>query len=128
LCEKQNRNCLAFRKRSCSIITRSHHIFLRISSWLFHAGLLPLSSFLKMEAVCSSELSVDFHRTARLYIPGDRTLYSHCCEGPRTRSSTATANVPKFISADEDHDALRVPEILCVHGCLIYPAPQASYL
>jgi hypothetical protein len=35
---------------------------------------------LKMEAVCSSETSVDFHWIAQCYIPEDRTLDSHCCE------------------------------------------------
>jgi hypothetical protein len=34
------------------------------------------SSTLKMEAICSSETSVDFQRTTRRYIPGDSTLNS----------------------------------------------------
>jgi hypothetical protein len=38
------------------------------------------SSALKMEATCSSETSVNFHRTARSYIPEDRILNNHCCE------------------------------------------------
>jgi hypothetical protein len=33
-----------------------------------------LSSTLKMEAISSSETSVDFHRTARRYIPEDRDI------------------------------------------------------
>jgi hypothetical protein len=37
-------------------------------------------STLKMEAIFSSETSVDFHRTTRRYIPEDRTLYNHGCE------------------------------------------------
>jgi hypothetical protein len=32
------------------------------------------TSALTMEAICSSELSVHFHRTARHYIPEDRTI------------------------------------------------------
>jgi hypothetical protein len=35
---------------------------------------LAYSSNLRMEATCSSETSVDFQRTARRYIPEDRTL------------------------------------------------------
>jgi hypothetical protein len=33
-----------------------------------------------MEATCSSEASVDFQRTTRLYIPEDLTLHNHRCE------------------------------------------------
>jgi hypothetical protein len=36
---------------------------------------LAYSSTLTMEAICSSETSVDFQRTARRYISKDRTLY-----------------------------------------------------
>jgi hypothetical protein len=35
---------------------------------------LAYSSTLKMEAICSSETSVYFHRTTRRYMPEDRTL------------------------------------------------------
>jgi hypothetical protein len=35
---------------------------------------LAYSATLKIEAICSSERSVDFQRTARRYIPEDRTL------------------------------------------------------
>jgi hypothetical protein len=35
----------------------------------------------KMEAICSTETSVDFHRTTRRFIPEDSiTLYNHRCE------------------------------------------------
>jgi hypothetical protein len=37
-------------------------------------------STLKMEAICSSEASVDFQRTTRCYIPEDSILYNHRCE------------------------------------------------
>jgi hypothetical protein len=33
-----------------------------------------------MEAICSSEMSVDFKRTTRRYIPEDSTLHNHRCE------------------------------------------------
>jgi hypothetical protein len=35
---------------------------------------------LKMEAICSSETSVDSQRTTWHYIPEDGTLHNHCCE------------------------------------------------
>jgi hypothetical protein len=38
------------------------------------------SSALKMEAICSFESYVDFHRTTRRCIPEDRTLLNHRCE------------------------------------------------
>jgi hypothetical protein len=37
-------------------------------------------STLKMEAICSSETSVDTQLTTRRYIPEDGTLHNHCCE------------------------------------------------
>jgi hypothetical protein len=39
-----------------------------------------ISSTLKMEAICSSETSVDTQRTTRRYIPEDDTLHNHRCE------------------------------------------------
>jgi hypothetical protein len=50
---------------------------------------LAYSSTLKMEATYSSEISVDFHRTARHYVPGDRTLHSHHYENFRSNNLTA---------------------------------------
>jgi hypothetical protein len=44
----------------------------------FSAGLI--SSTLKMEAICSSEMSVDIQRTTRRYIPEGSTLHNHRCE------------------------------------------------
>jgi hypothetical protein len=38
------------------------------------------SSTLKMEAICSSETSLDTQRTTRRYIPEDGTLHNHRCE------------------------------------------------
>jgi hypothetical protein len=45
-------------------------------------GLLaePISSTLKMEAICSSETSVETQRTTRRHIPEDDTLHNHGCE------------------------------------------------
>jgi hypothetical protein len=37
-------------------------------------------STLKMEATCSSEMSVDFQRNILRYIPEDRTLHNHSSE------------------------------------------------
>jgi Fe2+ transport system protein B len=37
-------------------------------------------STLKIEAICSSEMSVHFQQTTRYYIPDDRTLHNHHCE------------------------------------------------
>jgi hypothetical protein len=39
-----------------------------------------ISSTLKMEAICSSETSVDTQRTTRPYIPEVDTLHNHHCE------------------------------------------------
>jgi hypothetical protein len=39
-------------------------------------------SILKMEAICSSETSVDTQRTTRRYIPEDGTL--HCFSSQKT--------------------------------------------
>jgi hypothetical protein len=33
-----------------------------------------------VEAICSSETSVDFQRTTQCYIPEDSTLHNHRCE------------------------------------------------
>jgi hypothetical protein len=38
---------------------------------------LAYSSTLKMEIICSSEMSVDVIRITRCYVPEDRTLHSH---------------------------------------------------
>jgi hypothetical protein len=39
---------------------------------------------LKMEAKCSSETPIDFHRTKRRYIPEDRAVHNYCCENLRS--------------------------------------------
>jgi hypothetical protein len=40
----------------------------------------PISSTLKMEAICCSETSVETQRTTRSHIPEDDTLHNHHCE------------------------------------------------
>jgi hypothetical protein len=37
-------------------------------------------SIMKLEAIYSSETSIDFERTTRRYIPEDMTLHNHRCE------------------------------------------------
>jgi hypothetical protein len=39
-----------------------------------------ISSTLKMEAICSSETSVEIQQTTRRHIPEDDTLHNHRCE------------------------------------------------
>jgi hypothetical protein len=39
----------------------------------------PISSTLKMEAICSSETSIETQRTTRRHIPKDETLQNHRC-------------------------------------------------
>jgi hypothetical protein len=38
---------------------------------------------LKVEAICSSDTSVEFQRSTRCYIPEGRTLHDHRCENFR---------------------------------------------
>jgi hypothetical protein len=40
----------------------------------------PISSTLKMEAICSSKTSVQSQWTTRRHIPEDDTLHNHSCE------------------------------------------------
>jgi hypothetical protein len=48
-----------------------------LASWFF-SELISLT--LKMEAICSSETSVETQRTIRRDIPEDDTLHNHRCE------------------------------------------------
>jgi hypothetical protein len=48
------------------------------------------SSTLKMEAICSSETSVETRRTTRRHIPEDDTLHNHRCENLKSYISTKT--------------------------------------
>jgi hypothetical protein len=72
------------------ILTRIYNPLLLLFSCMLLALLLPAcfmlvsclaySSTLKMEVVCSSEMSVDFHQTLQCYTPEDGAAHSHCCE------------------------------------------------
>jgi hypothetical protein len=55
--------------------TTVKHCFMLVS-YLAYSYTLTL----KIEATCSSETSVDFQRTTRCYILGDRTLHNNCCK------------------------------------------------
>jgi hypothetical protein len=48
-------------------------------------------SAIKIGAICSTETSVDFHRTKRRYIPEDRTPNSHRCENLKSKKPTRAA-------------------------------------
>jgi hypothetical protein len=50
--------------------------FLRLACWFAE----PISSILKMEAICSSETSAETQRTTRRHTPEDYTLHNHGCE------------------------------------------------
>jgi hypothetical protein len=64
------------------------------------------SSILTMEAICSSETSVDFQRTTRRYIPEDSTLHNLECfkmldrRGPGPAGPPTTARYPRWIGKD----------------------------
>jgi hypothetical protein len=49
------------------------------SCW-YLASSLAYFSTMKMEATCSSKISVGFQRNIWHYIPEDRTLHNQCCE------------------------------------------------
>jgi hypothetical protein len=51
----------------------------------------PIYSTLKMEAICSSETSVETERTTRRHILEDDTLHKHRCEN--LKSYTIKINV-----------------------------------
>jgi hypothetical protein len=52
---------------------------------IFRFLALAYSSTLKMEATCSSEMSVDFQWATQHYIPEDRTLHDHDCVNLRSK-------------------------------------------
>jgi hypothetical protein len=55
---------------------RKEQLYLLDFGYLVHAGFLAKYFTLKLEATFSSETSLDFQRTARRYIPEDRTLHN----------------------------------------------------
>jgi hypothetical protein len=74
-----------------------------VSRWLDLPPALTLVSFLayfssiKMEAICSSETSVEFQQTTRRCIPVDRTVHNNRCEN--LKSYTLTEVCRYFLSA-----------------------------
>jgi hypothetical protein len=66
---------------------------------------LAYTSTLKMEAICSSETSVDFQRATRRYIPEDRTLPGHtsfcasCGESPALLLQSTSSCQPQASTA-----------------------------
>jgi hypothetical protein len=56
------------------------------------------ASTLKMDMICSSEMSTDFQWTTWHYISEDSTLRNHCCESLKSH---------KFKSGHQDHSSGR---------------------
>jgi hypothetical protein len=52
-------------------------------------------STLKIEAICSSETSVDTQRTTRRYILEDGTLHNHHCENLKSRTMEPSRVITK---------------------------------
>jgi hypothetical protein len=69
---------------SLNLRVSSSGIWSRIVRWVatcLLAGFAePISSTLKIKAICSSETSVKTQRTTRRHIPEDDTLHNHRCE------------------------------------------------
>jgi hypothetical protein len=54
-----------------------------------------ISSTLKMEAICSSEMSVEARRTTRRHIPEDDTLqFFYCCVCIHYRGNVSNEPLP----------------------------------
>jgi hypothetical protein len=51
------------------------------------------SSTLKMEAMCSSKMSVYFEWTTQQYIPEDRILHNHQCENLKSYNYNSVTKV-----------------------------------
>jgi hypothetical protein len=60
------------------------------------AGSKQSPGYLKMEAICSTETSVDIQRTTRRYIPEDSTLYNHRCENLKSYILVLSSKVKCF--------------------------------
>jgi hypothetical protein len=67
-------------------------------------------ALLKMEAICSSETSVDLQRTTRRYIPDDSTLHNHRCKNLKSCILNLGGKVA------------RVPPGLCKMSNTLWPA------
>jgi hypothetical protein len=98
------------------------------------------SSTLKMEAICSSEMSVDFQRTTRRYIREGRTLHNHRCENHKSykhRDCTKNAVLVRKLGGAKVKSSACISRVfLCVaqmacqtsrnknHSSLVYTAPS----
>jgi hypothetical protein len=63
-----------------------------VSACFLLVSCLAYCSTLKLEGVCSSEISLNPSRTTRHHIPADRTLHSHSCEKLKS-------NIPGYYSS-----------------------------
>jgi hypothetical protein len=61
---------------------------------------------LKMETVCSFEMSVNFQPTTQHYIPGDSTLHNHCHEN--LKSYTFHEAIHKTCQFFEEEESVNV--------------------
>jgi hypothetical protein len=106
-----------------SQLTFRRYVSLGLSPFFTLVSFLVYSSTLKMEATCSSEMSVDFKRTTRRYISEDKTLedflqsrYSkleHLRSGGSRRSSGIKATDSSETSLSTHQTARRHnPEVL----------------
>jgi hypothetical protein len=79
--------------------------------YLLHAGFcLAYSSTLKMEATCSSKMSVDFQRTKVLYIPEHRTLHNRRCDNLKSYKIYLFVPLAEFL-----HSQGKLCPIACVN-------------
>jgi hypothetical protein len=74
---------------------------------------LAYSSALKMEAISSSETSVDTQRTTRRYIPEDCTLHNHRCENLESYKELVTLNFIQLNSLHKRHAVLQTGAVHC---------------
>jgi hypothetical protein len=56
----------------------------------------PIFSTLKMEAICSSETSVETQRTTWLHSPEDGNLHNHSCENLESYTLEIVSDLQKF--------------------------------
>jgi hypothetical protein len=82
------------------------------------------SSTLKMEAVCSSETSVDFQRTTRRYIPQDRTLHNHRCENLKSYTVIFIFTAARILNLTKTE---AVPSTSHLHHVFIISILMLSY-
>jgi hypothetical protein len=59
------------------------------------------SSTLKMEAICSSETSVESQQTTRRHIPEDDTLHNHLCENLKSYKCYLNVHVERVCTLED---------------------------